>query len=79
MAYRPEWRDHDEREVELDGERYREMTAFRDYLRENPDVVNSYAARKRELAREYADGRETYTAKKSEFVDGVLQRALDDL
>jgi GrpB-like predicted nucleotidyltransferase (UPF0157 family) len=56
---------------------YREQVAFRDYLRDNPTVAETYAARKRELAAESPDDRESYTAGKSAFVERVLEAALE--
>lgn len=64
--------------VEREGEVYREQVAFRDYLREHPDVAAEYGRLKRELAAEYPDDRANYTAAKSEFVERVLRRALED-
>jgi GrpB-like predicted nucleotidyltransferase (UPF0157 family) len=49
--------------------------AFRDYLRENPEVAQEYAELKRRLAEQYPDDRLRYAEAKSEFVAGVLQRA----
>ncbi|HEY7422327.1 MAG TPA: GrpB family protein, partial [Gaiellaceae bacterium] len=48
--------------------------AFRDHLREHPEVAEEYGALKRRLADEYRDDRLGYTEAKSEFVLGVLQR-----
>lgn len=62
---------------EQDGECYRETVAFRDYLREHPDAAAEYEALKRDLADAHADDRDTYTARKSEFVERVLAEALD--
>lgn len=56
--------------------------AFRDYLRGHPLVAAEYLALKHALAAD-ADGetlesREQYSLAKSEFVSGVLQRALSE-
>lgn len=48
--------------------------AFRDHLREHPEVAQEYGALKRRLAEEYRDDRLGYTDAKSEFVLGVLER-----
>lgn len=61
---------------ERDGECYRETVAFRDYLRENPEVAAEYESLKRELAADHPDDRDAYTAKKGEFVERVLAEAL---
>lgn len=54
---------------------HREQIAFRDYLRSNPDAAAEYARFKRKLAEEHPDDRETYTKRKSEFVEHILDRA----
>lgn len=57
---------------------HREQVAFRDYLRANPDVASEYGQRKRELAETYPTDRASYTADKSDFVESVLETALDE-
>jgi GrpB-like predicted nucleotidyltransferase (UPF0157 family) len=54
--------------------RWHQQLAFRDALRAHPDWAADYAALKRVLAVEHADDREAYTAAKTEFIDGVLDR-----
>jgi GrpB-like predicted nucleotidyltransferase (UPF0157 family) len=49
--------------------------AFRDYLRDHPDVAEEYAALKTELARRHVADRLGYTDAKTAFVTGVLRRA----
>jgi len=56
------------------SEPLRQHLAFRDYLREHPDVAHEYGALKRQLAEEYRDDRLGYTEAKSEFVRGVLEQ-----
>nr|WP_309473049.1 GrpB family protein [Halopelagius longus] len=56
---------------------YREKIAFRDYLREHPDVAERYASVKKGLAEKYPENRERYTEEKGEFVRDVLDRAMD--
>ncbi|GGL61130.1 GrpB family protein [Halocalculus aciditolerans] len=63
--------------VTPDSDCYREQLAFRDSLRAHPDVRDAYADLKRDLAAEHGDDRATYTAAKSEFVESVLDDALD--
>ena len=46
--------------------------AFRDALRADPSLQDSYAALKRELAQRHGGDRNHYTAAKSEFVERVL-------
>jgi GrpB-like predicted nucleotidyltransferase (UPF0157 family) len=48
--------------------------AFRDHLREHPDVAQEYGALKRRLADEHRDDRLGYTDAKSAFIAGVLDR-----
>ena len=57
---------------------YREKLAFRDYLRTHPDVAAEYETLKRDLAEQYPDDRATYTERKGEFIEEVLERALAD-
>lgn len=54
--------------------RWNEQLAFRDTLRANPRLVESYAAIKSALAARHADDREAYTAAKSAFIRAVLDR-----
>jgi GrpB-like predicted nucleotidyltransferase (UPF0157 family) len=74
----PRSRTHHLHLVPVDGRRYRAELAFRDYLRAHPDVADDYASLKRELAANFENDREAYTAGKDEFVEGVLERALAD-
>lgn len=57
-----------------DAPRWREQLAFRDRLRDHPDLAAAYAALKRELAERHRDDREAYTAAKSAFIRAALQR-----
>ncbi|MGC9321154.1 MAG: GrpB family protein [Kosmotogaceae bacterium] len=50
---------------------------FRNYLRENPEALQQYAALKKELAEEFRDNREAYTNGKAEFIQGILKRQKD--
>jgi len=59
------------------SEEYRRHIAFRDYLRDNLDALTEYAALKRALAERYRDDREAYTEGKSEYIEAVLRRAID--
>ncbi|WP_232688413.1 GrpB family protein [Halobacterium zhouii] len=73
----PENRTHYLSLVERDSDCYREQVAFRDHLREHPNVAEEYAGLKRELAAEHGDDRAAYTAKKSAFVEQILDDATE--
>jgi GrpB-like predicted nucleotidyltransferase (UPF0157 family) len=66
--------------VESGGEEERKTLAFRDYLREHPDVAREYEALKRELAPSYSasqlKSRQAYADAKGEFIAAVTRRAL---
>lgn len=51
---------------------------FRDYLRANPEVAQQYGELKQKLAKQYHDDRVAYTDAKTEFIVGVMQKALTD-
>lgn len=51
--------------------------AFRDYLRTHPKTISAYEKLKEELAIQYADKREDYTAGKAEFIQSILKVASD--
>jgi GrpB-like predicted nucleotidyltransferase (UPF0157 family) len=53
--------------------RWREQLVFRDALRGDPTLAESYATLKRALAAQHPDDREAYTAGKSEFVHAILK------
>ncbi|MBV9420348.1 MAG: GrpB family protein [Alphaproteobacteria bacterium] len=55
---------------------YRRHVAFRDFLRAHPEEANAYGALKRELAVQYRNDREGYSIAKTDFVTGILKRAL---
>jgi GrpB-like predicted nucleotidyltransferase (UPF0157 family) len=74
----PDDRTHYLKLVERDSAFHRETVAFRDHLREHPDVAEEYAALKRDLAERYADDRDAYTEAKAEFVEDVLADALEE-
>lgn len=50
--------------------------AFRDYLRQNPEVAGEYGALKLDLSHRFRDDRAAYMDAKDEFVRSVEQRAL---
>lgn len=63
--------------VEVDSEFWNRHVAFRDYLREHPDVRDEYESLKRELAEQHGEDPATYGEKKDEFISSVEERALD--
>ena len=75
----PSRRTHHLHLAPIDGERFRDELAFRDYLRVHADVAAEYGELKRRLAEEFRDDREGYTEAKSEFIRGVVGRAVDQL
>ena len=54
--------------------RWDEQLVFRDALRADPGLVDSYAALKRDLAARHATDRERYTSAKADFVRAVLKQ-----
>lgn len=61
--------------VETDSEFWARHLFFRDYLRQNPEIANKYAALKKQLAeREWGDVNE-YADAKSEFVKEIENKA----
>ncbi len=55
-----------------------EHLQFRDRLRANQQLRESYSALKSELAQRFHDDRDAYTEAKTDFVHGVLEGGLDD-
>jgi GrpB-like predicted nucleotidyltransferase (UPF0157 family) len=68
-------RTHQIHMVEIGGEFWRRHLFFRDYLRQNPEMVNEYAALKKQLAeREWVDVNE-YADAKTEFIRSIENKA----
>jgi GrpB-like predicted nucleotidyltransferase (UPF0157 family) len=61
-----------------DSREYRRHIAFRNYLRTHPNDANAYASLKRSLAEKFGDQREAYNQAKSQFVDDIARRPLQD-
>lgn len=68
----PSRRTHHLHLVPTGSKRYRDELAFRDRLREDPQIAEDYLALKRRLASRFANDREAYTDAKSAFVSRVL-------
>lgn len=60
--------------TEQGSDTHTEQVRFRVYLRNHPEAAAEYERLKRELAETYADDRESYTSRKSAFVQEILQR-----
>lgn len=67
-------RTHHVHMVEADFEHW-DRLLFRDYLIEHPDVALEYGDLKMNLSRAHRDDRVQYTKAKSDFIDGVTERA----
>jgi GrpB-like predicted nucleotidyltransferase (UPF0157 family) len=52
---------------------------FRDYLRRHPDQARNYVELKRNLARQFRDDREGYTAAKDAFVLDIVAKARNEI
>jgi GrpB-like predicted nucleotidyltransferase (UPF0157 family) len=48
---------------------------FRDYLKANPEIAQEYADLKEQLAKEFKNDREEYTAKKTNFIKRITEMA----
>ena len=57
----------------------RRHLAFRDHLRAKPEEARRYEALKRELAQRYRGDRVAYNDGKTEFVEAVLAKAMDEI
>lgn len=60
--------------MEINGRKYKDTFAFRDYLRLNHDVLKEYQNLKQKLAIEYKNDRKAYTKAKDEFIKSVLSK-----
>jgi len=70
----PAHRTHHLHLVPAASKRYRDELTFCDLLREDPDLADRYAARKRELAAAHPTDREAYTDGKGNFIASALDR-----
>ena len=61
--------------VKLFGGPYRRYLAFRDYLLNHPAAAKRYEQLKEQLASQYPDDREAYTAGKKAFIAEILKLA----
>lgn len=70
----PSRRTHHLHLVPVGSQRYADELAFRDRLRDDPEIAAEYLALKRDLASRFANDREAYTNAKSDFVRRVLEQ-----
>lgn len=64
--------------VRLNGPAWQQKIAFRDSLRENPDLARSYEALKSALSAQFPDDRAAYTSGKADFVREVVLAKVPD-
>ena len=64
--------------VEKGSPRYINTLLFRNYLRENKDVMLEYEKLKLELAEKYSDNRKMYTSSKNDFIKNLIKCAKDN-
>ncbi|WP_173087901.1 GrpB family protein [Devosia sp. 1635] len=62
--------------VEIEGEAWQQKLAFRDALRDQPELARAYQELKVSLSLLFPDDRAAYTAGKTEFVKGVVSSRL---
>lgn len=62
--------------VEFGGEPWQQKLAFRDALRETPELARAYQELKLSLSRSFPDDRAAYTAGKADFVREVVSSRL---
>ncbi len=61
--------------VEETSEEWTKLIQFRDYLRSNRSAARKYARLKADLIDSLAGDRKSYQAAKSDFIDGVVEKA----
>lgn len=60
--------------IEIDGVKYKDTIAFRDYLRANKEVLKEYENLKQKLANKFAKDRKAYSKAKHEFIESVQSK-----
>ncbi|AZV41811.1 GrpB family protein [Peribacillus asahii] len=60
---------------QFEGEHWNNQILFRNYLRNNPDVLKEYHQLKVDLAKKFRFDRVSYTENKDPFIQNVLQKA----
>lgn len=61
--------------VAMESQEWTNLLLFRDYLRYHQDARDAYARLKKQLAQQFSNDREAYTAAKSVFIEAVLDQA----
>jgi GrpB-like predicted nucleotidyltransferase (UPF0157 family) len=64
--------------LEKDSESWHSHLAFRETMRGSPELRQAYLDLKRQLAEQFPDDREAYTAGKQEFIQSVLQQLAEE-
>ena len=73
---KPDYITHFIHILEINGRKYRETIAFRDYLRTNDEATKEYEKLKQALAIEYKNDRKAYSKAKDEFIKSILRNRL---
>lgn len=58
--------------LEINGRKYKETLAYRDYLRKNNEALIEYDNLKQKLATKYQNDRKAYTKAKDKFIKSIL-------
>ena len=64
--------------MEINGKKYKDTIAFRDYLRSHKDALKDYENLKKKLAKLYANDRKMYTASKNDFIQEIIKKAYEE-
>lgn len=59
----------------INGRLWKNHILFRDYLKKHKETVKKYNDLKEQLAKKHKDDRDTYTIKKSSFIQNILKKA----
>lgn len=62
-----------------DHPKLKDHLLFRDYLITHPEEKDRYQQLKKQLSQKYASQRELYTASKSSFIEGILEKAREQI
>lgn len=71
-------RSHHLHVVVKDGEFWKKHLAFRDYLRMHPETARDYFNLKVGLAQKFPNDRLAYTDAKTEFIESIVEKTLND-